>query len=63
MHNITIYFVGGTSILLEGTPEEATNKLIDWLDGDTNETFKINIPAANKTTCVRKELILFVDVV
>lgn len=63
MHDITIHFLGGINIILEDCNENCVNSLSKWLDDkDQNETFKINIPDINRTKCIRKELILFVDI-
>ena len=64
MHNIEIYFVGGTHCLLVDVSEECANKLVEWLDNkEDTSTFKVNIPSSNKTKVLRKELILFVDII
>lgn len=64
MHDISIYFVGGANITINEISESVANKFVDWIEDDNKkETFKIDIPSANKTTCIRKELILFFNVI
>lgn len=64
MHEISIYFVGGTNITINEISDSTVNKFLIWIENEkAKETFKINIPSFNKTTCIRKELILFFNVV
>lgn len=64
MHDISIYFVGGTNITINEISNSTVNSFVDWIENEkVKETFKIDIPSANKTTCIRKELILFFYVV
>ncbi len=48
--------------MLEECNEECTKALVKWLDSDTKETFKVDIPISNRTKCFRKGLITFVDI-
>ncbi|WP_338627634.1 hypothetical protein QJR52_07060 [Clostridium baratii] len=63
MHDINIYFIGGTRDEIKDCTEEATRNIVDWLDSNENRTFKIDIPTVNKTICFRKENILFIEVI
>lgn len=63
MHDINIYFIGGSCTELKECTDEATTNVVNWLDGNENETFKIDIPTTNKTICFRKENILFIEVI
>lgn len=62
MHDITIYFVGGSKIILKDCSDECANNIVKWLDGDSKETYKIDITSKNRTKVLRKELVLFMDV-
>jgi hypothetical protein len=64
MHNIEIYFVGGTSVAWTEVPQETTDNMVKWLDNkEDTKTFQVNFTKHNKTTLLRKELILFINVV
>lgn len=62
--NIEIYFVGGTCSQWTDVPKETVNKLVKWLDNkDDTTTFKATFINHKKTTCLRKELILSIDII
>lgn len=63
MHNVVIYFVGGTSIILEEMNDVSCNDLVAWLDSDLKSTIRIDVPTNNKTKVIRKDLILFIDII
>lgn len=62
MHNITIYFVGGTSVRLEECDDNFTSKINAWLTDDSLKVFKVDIPTYNRTKLIRKDLVLFIDI-
>lgn len=62
MHDITIYFVGGSSIILQECDDKVASSIGTWLDNDSLKTFRIDIPNINRTKLIRKELVLFIDI-
>lgn len=64
MNDIEIYFVGGTSSVWTDISKEATDNMVRWLDDkDDTKTLKFNFTNHNKLACLRKELILFINIV
>ena len=62
MHDITIYFVGGTNIRLEECDDDFASKIDMWLTDDALKVFRIDIPKHNRTKVIRKDLVLFIDI-
>lgn len=62
MHNVTIYFVGGTSVRLEECDDNFCFKIDEWLTDDSLKVFRVDIPTYNRTKLIRKALVLFIDV-
>jgi len=64
MCDIQIYFVGGTSCVWTDVTIEIADAMVDWLDNKEDaKTFKANFFNHNKETFVRKELIIFINVI
>lgn len=62
--NIQIHFVGGTSSQWTDVPKETVDNLVKWLDNKNDTTtFKVTYTNHKRTTCLRKELILSIDIV
>lgn len=62
MHDVTIYFVGGSSIALQECSDKVASDIGTWLNDDSLKTFRIDIPNFNRTKLIRKDLILFIDI-
>lgn len=62
MHKIIIYFVGGSSVVLQECDDKVVKNILEWLEDDDLKVFKINIPDFNRTKAIRKDLILFIDI-
>jgi hypothetical protein len=62
--DVEIYFVGGTSTTWTGVPKETVNSLVCWLDNkDNTTTYRANFINHKKITYLRKELVLFLNVI
>ncbi|MCE9654666.1 MAG: hypothetical protein E6583_07505 [Clostridium sp.] len=59
---ITIYFVGGTSITINKCDDKVISNVSTWLEDDNLKIFKIYTHEQEKTTLIRKDLILFIDI-
>jgi len=63
-HDVDIYFVGGTSSTWTGLTEQVIENLTEWLDDKEDaKTFKVNFINHDKAVYVRKELILFINII
>lgn len=61
--DITIYYTGGTSSTLTKQDEKVVRSLMDWLDGDSKNTYKLELAKCKKTVVIKKENILFLNIV
>lgn len=62
-HKITFYFVGGTNVTYDKCDDKTASSVRTWLDNDNIKLFRIDTGKENKVTLIRKDLVLFVNIV
>lgn len=63
MNKVKMHFIGGTNIEFTDCDNETVENLNKWLTNDKLKIFIVNTVKENRSTSIRKENLLFIDIV
>lgn len=64
MHKIEFYFEGGSCLTFTAVDYDTADKIINWInDKDNTQAFQIDSNKINTTSFIRKEKILYINVI